>query len=414
MTRVNKVIVVCGAALGLTCGFGPMFFSVVGIFLKPMAMSFHWGRSDVAILPMLAMTGTAVGAPIVGLIADRIGWRKVIAYAIFLFSLSLVALAMAPASRAYVGIAGFAIGLTGAATTAAGYLAVLPRVFDARLGMALGFGMIGTGIGGFIAPIAANRLGAITDWRHAYMVFAIVALTLGFLAHQLIFRNLPKSAPVSANSQVSDDGEAMQGEAGMLLSEAFVGYRFWLIAVAVFLVSSVILGGFVHLAAFVSDKGLSTEVAARAAAVVGLGLAVARVGLGVLLDRVFAPLVAMVAFAMGALGFLIFVTDAVQVPTFLLLGALLLGIATGSEGDLIPYLTRKYFGKRAIGAIYGSLFGAATIGGAVGPYLYGLAFDHFGSYTPIHQISGIACVVCAVAILFLGRYPRSFSGVGNV
>src|SRR5881392_2942285 len=93
MGSTNKAMIVFGVALGLTFGFGPMFFSVVGVFLKAMTASFQWSRADVALLPMLAMLGTAIGAPIAGYAADRIGWRKVIGYSIILFAASLLALA---------------------------------------------------------------------------------------------------------------------------------------------------------------------------------------------------------------------------------------------------------------------------------------------------------------------------------
>ncbi|MEX3934298.1 MFS transporter [Paraburkholderia phymatum] len=396
-----SVWVVCGAAIGLMFGFGPLFFSVIGIFLKPMTATFGWGRSDVALLPMLAMAGTALGAPVAGYLADRIGWNKVIAGAIALFSMSLGALAVAPGNHAYVGVVGFLIGFLGAATTAAGYLAVLPRVFDKRLGMALGFAMIGTGLGGFFAPIAANRLGVMMDWRHSFAVCGLAALAFGIVAHRLLFRNvrIEKSAGASVQSAPL--------EAGLTLGEAVRGYRFWLLAVVMFVISSAILGGFVHLAAFVSDRGLGRDVGAQAAGVVGAGLAIARVGLGALLDRVFAPFVALVSFGIGAVGFAIFLTDAAQVPAMIVLAALLLGISTGSEGDLIPFLARKYFGKRSFGSIYGCLFGAATLGGAAGPFLYGIAFDRFGSYTVVHEVSCAACIVGAVAILLLGRYPAA-------
>ena len=195
----------------------------------------------------------------------------------------------------------------------------------------------------------------------------------------------------------------------MSLREALTTYRFWLISVIVFFVSSAILGGFVHLAAFASDEGLGTDIAARAAGFVGLGLVISRVGVGFILDWVFAPIVGMVAFAFGAVGFFILVSDASTVPAYLLLAAVLLGVSTGTEGDLIPYWTRRYFGNRAFGSIYGTLFGIATLGAASGPYIYGIAFDHFKSYTQIHQISGLVCAVCAAAILFLGKYPGSFS-----
>ncbi|SIT49517.1 Major facilitator superfamily MFS_1 (fragment) [Paraburkholderia piptadeniae] len=148
------------------------------------------------------------------------------------------------------------------------------------------------------------------------------------------------------------------------------------------------------------------DVAAQAAAVVGIGLAVARVGIGAVLDRAFAPLVASVACLAGAAVFLVLTTDFIRLPGMVMLSALVLGLATGSEGDLIPYLARRYFGKRHLGAIYGALFGISTLGGAIGPFVHGAVFDHFKSYAPIHDVSSVLCLFCAGAIPLLGRYPE--------
>lgn len=393
-----RLWVVFGAALGLAFGFGPIFFSTSGIFLKPIAETFQWTRGDVAMLPMLAMTGTAIGAPIAGFVADRIGWSRVIGLGMTLFAVFVLALAFAPASLVYVATAGFVIGVAGAVTTAAGYLAILPYVFDRRLGMALGLGMLGTGVGGFLVPVVAGKLSALYGWRTSYVIFAALALIFGSIAHRIIFTHLPHHARASRTPQHATE------VTGLSLGEALRTFRFWLIAIVMFLISTVILGGFVHLAPFATDRGLGGDVASSAAGLVGAGLAVSRVGAGMVLDRFFAPLIALVAFLLGAIGFAILVLVPGS-PALLLVAALLLGVSTGTEGDLIPYLARQYFGKRALGAIYGLLFGAATIGGAIGPFAYGVAFDHLKSYTPIHEVSAVLCVLCAVAILALGRNP---------
>lgn len=405
MSTRNKAWIVFGAALGLTCGFGPFFFSVAGVFLKPLAASFHWGRADVALLPMLAMFGNAIGAPIIGYMADRRGWAKVIGWAIVLFSLGLLLLALVPPNHLLFGMVGVFIGICGAATSAAGYIAILPGAFNKRLGMALGIAMLGTGIGGFAMPMIAVALLHHVGWRQAYRLLAVGALVLGFVAHGIVFRNYKAvSARSEARAERLPEAERDDG-IELTPRQALRTFRFWLLAFVFFLVSCSVLGGFVHLAPFVSDRGLGRDVAAQAAAVVGIGLAVARVGIGAVLDRVFAPLVASVACLAGAAVFLVLTTDFIRAPGMVMLSALVLGLATGSEGDLIPYLARRYFGKRHLGAIYGALFGISTLGGATGPFVYGMVFDHFKSYAPIHEVSSVVCLFCAGAILMLGRYP---------
>ena len=115
---------------------------------------------------------------------------------------------------------------------------------------------------------------------------------------------------------------------------------------------------FVHLAPFATDRGLGGDVAATAAGIVGAGLAISRVGAGFILDRVFAPLVGLSAFVLGAAGFLLLIVMP-NSPALLLLSALLLGVSTGTEGDLIPYMARKYFGKRAHSSTWGYACGTS-------------------------------------------------------
>src|SRR5207302_2591531 len=57
------------------------------------------------------------------------------------------------------------------------------------------------------------------------------------------------------------------------------------------------------------------------------------------------------------------------------LGASLVGLGMGAEGELIAYLTSRYFGLRSFGEIYGYLFSALTLSGALGSLLMAMGFD---------------------------------------
>lgn len=405
----QKMLVLLGAAVGLASGFGPVFFGAAGIFLKPMAISFHWNRADAAMLPMLGLVGAAIGALLIGSIANRTGWNRLTAFSIMLFPLGLLTLSVAPANHAFVASIALLTGIVGVGTTALGYIAILSRVFDRRLGMALGFMMIGHGVGTTAVPIVAGKLLEVMDWRQAYACFAGISLLLGVVAHRLVFRVLDDTQTESgARKGKAADSSAPQAIApagdGLSLRQAIASYRFWLIGVVVMVVSGTTLGGFIHLASYASDRGIGSAVAAQSAGLVGFGVAVTRVATGFILDKVFAPLVAFVAILLGALGFYLLTTDIVQSVWILSLAAILIGVSSGAEGDIIPFLARKYFGIRAFGSIYGALFAIATIGGALGPYIYGLSFDRFKSYMPILQASALLCCICGLAILMLGRY----------
>lgn len=397
-----------GAALGLVWGFSAVFLGSAGIFLKPMAASFHWSRADVAALPTFGVAGVAIGAPFLGHIADRTGWRKVIACSVAAFSLGLFALSVSPPNRAYIAACGLLTGILGAATTPAGYIAVISRAFQHRLGTALGFSMMGVGVGVTVMPIVANKLIALTDWRGAYACLGGACLALGLLAHWIIFgrRDAHPALPAmqSARSVPKNDFEPNEGVA---FGRAVRDYRFWLIAIVAALVGGTTAGALIHLDAYATDRGVSAAVAARSVGFMGLGILASRLGAGLLLDVLFGPWVACAAFLLAAAGFLMLTGDIQHSPGLLPLAAVLIGIAGGAEGDIIPFLAKKYFGIRSMGTVYGALMGIFALGATSGAYVYGLAFDRLRSYVPIYQASAALCGIGGLSILLLGRYRFS-------
>jgi len=53
----------------------------------------------------------------------------------------------------------------------------------------------------------------------------------------------------------------------------------------------------------------------------------------------------------------------------------LIGFAAGAEFDIIAYLASRYFGLKNYSKIYSFLYASFSIGAAMGPPLFGLAFD---------------------------------------
>jgi predicted MFS family arabinose efflux permease len=403
---IAKVWIVLGAALGLAFGFSAVFLGSAGIFLKPIAAAFHWSRADIAALPTLGVTGVAIGAPFMGYLADRIGWNKVIAGSVMALSGGFWALSLAPPNRAYVFGCGLLIGGLGAATTPAGYIAVISTAFDRRLGTALGISMMGVGIGVATMPMGAGALVAVVGWRFAYACLGGACLIAGLAAHQLIFRQLRFDHAPGLESM-----RPLNSDEGISFGDALRGYRFWLIAIVAVVVASTTGGALIHLNAYATDRGMSLAVAARSAGFMGLGVMLSRLGTGLILDRAFAPLVACTVFLLAAAGFYLLTADILNSPRSLAWGALLIGLAGGAEGDLIPFLAKKYFGLRSIGTTYGALMGFFAFGAALGAYVYGLEYDRFRSYIPVLRASAVLVCACGLAITLLGRYR--FAGLGN-
>jgi MFS family permease len=137
-------------------------------------------------------------------------------------------------------------------------------------------------------------------------------------------------------------------------------------------------------------------------AAVGLSTMAGRLLAGFLVDFIFAPYVAAFFFLLPCIG--MFLLSNAIVPV---LGIISLGLASGTEVDMIGYMTSRYFGLKRFGQIYGYMFAIFAGGAALGPYLLGVSFVKLHSYDPALIGFGIALVVASAIVLCLGpyRYP---------
>ncbi|HEV8715002.1 MAG TPA: MFS transporter, partial [Candidatus Binatia bacterium] len=177
---------------------------------------------------------------------------------------------------------------------------------------------------------------------------------------------------------------------------------FWLLVSAAFLVSASFVGCLIHLVPLLTDRGASAQSAALATSVGAGGALLARAGTGYLLDRFFAPYLAVSFFCGSALGIVLLWSGVGGGLAFV--AAVLVGLGQGSEFDILPYAISRYFGLPALGEIYGYAFAAITLGGALGPLVMGMSFDATGSYSPALVSFAVATFTAAGLMTWLGPY----------
>src|SRR4029077_1724228 len=100
----------------------------------------------------------------------------------------------------------------------------------------------------------------------------------------------------------------------------------WLMALPTMLVAVVVNGSLVHVVSLLTDRGWSSEAAAAIMVWVGLASVVGRLVAGFMLDRMFAPYVAILTFTICLAGLYLLASG--MNPT---LGVIGLGITTGAE-----------------------------------------------------------------------------------
>jgi len=145
---------------------------------------------------------------------------------------------------------------------------------------------------------------------------------------------------------------------------------------------------------------------------VGFSTMAGRLISGYLVDRFFAPYVAAFFFTLCVAGLGLLAAGAAP-----LAGIIALGLASGTEIDLIGYMTSRYFGQKRFGQIYGYMFSGFTIGAGLGPMVLGRAYDALHSYVAAFLVFGALMIVATLLLLALGPYvyaaPREPRGVAG-
>jgi MFS family permease len=397
-----RVVLIC--ALGLFLGPVPIVVYSFGIFLKPLTQEFHATRGAVSLALTLNSTIVAFCLPVAGRFVDRFGPRRVILPCTFAAGLILLSAYFSSGRLWHLYLFYSALGLATCGITSVSYGAIVSHWFDKLRGLALGLMMLGSGLGAFVMPTAAQYLIARFSWRFAFALTGgmILLITLPIVAAFLKERPEPMGLLPDGDRAGSMKSRRVEHDSGMNWSEAWRIPSFWISFTSFVLVSASVHGCFAHIAAVLGDRGVRRETAAFATSLFGIGLLIGRSGLGYLLDRFFAPRVAALIFGCAAIG--IGLLDIATSQQFAFTAALLIGVGLGAEVDLMAYLTSRYFGLRSFGAIYGFVFAGFALAQGLGAYLMGAAFDAARSYTWALLVACVLTLVSAALMLRLGAY----------
>jgi MFS family permease len=397
--------VVTASAIGLFWGVPVTVYSF-SVFFKPLMQEFHAGRAAVSLGFTLHLIAAAASAPLTGWLIDRYGSRKVILTGTALFGSVLLANKAFSGSISLFYLFLLILGVVLHGTGPIPYGNVISYWFDRRRGLALGLMMLGIGLGAIIVPSMAQLLIARFDWRSAYAIFGAAVLLIPIPVVAALIKERPgevgllRDGAPSRDSVPRNDDDAQ----GLSAGQAWGTQTFWLMVCAFFLAGASLQGCVVHLAAMLNDRGINAQTAALGSSLLGAALLLGRAGTGYLLDRLFAPYIAAAFFGGATLGIAMLWLGG---PAVAFAGAFLIGLGLGAEVDLIAYLTSRYFGLRAFGKVYSSIFAAFGLASALGPLLMGARFDRTGSYRGPLIAFLVASLIAAMLMTRLGPYRFS-------
>lgn len=398
------------AVIGKAFSFGTIPIYVVGVFTVPLGEAFGWSRAEVTFSFTVATFTSASLSPLVGWLCDRFGSRPLVLVGTIGYGLGMAIIATSSdwllryyaswSLATMLGVGASAIALT---RFVAGW-------FERKRGMALGIMLMGSGLTAFAAPPFVANLIENFSWRAGYFGLSAAILLIGVPVVVAGLKDAPKTMAPAGTSGAADDsggGAPVQRPRGFRL--AFESRAFWLMSIAFCAATFGLAGLISSFNPILRDVGYGAEQAGALTGLIGLFVMVGRLGVGYLLDRLWAPGLTFVALACGAITCGLLILPALPV-WLVILAAFCLGLAAGAEWDALSYLAAREFGLESYGRVYSLLVVGVAVITAISPPIFGYTFDQTGSYRSLLLLSSVLMVLGPALLLFLKRGSGPVAG----
>ncbi len=403
-SRLTPRIYAGWSMVGLAFGLGFLtnaFYAYSrGIWLPPLANDLAADRFQVSLAFSLVSVVSALSAPWVGGLLDRLPVRRVLIIAALWLGLGYLLLSLVANLLMLYLVMGTFLGLAFVALADAGPAKLVVNWFRSRRGMALSIIAMGASTAGVVMPPVIAALIEAVGWRGQFVVFGLILLLVVAPLVARFVRNDPIEAGVEPDAAPmgDDDGD---DDRIWTRGEFLRSSDFWGIA----LVFGVMLATFgatsTHLFAHMTDVGHAPGRAAVVLSAMAAAALLAKPLFGFMIDR-YDPRLS-VALAVGCQGValgLLLVTHAFEPLIF---ASLLFGLGYGGMVPLRNAITALAFGRSSFGSVSGTLrpFQLPLVVAAI-PFA-GWVFDRFGNYD---LAFGLFCVLqlgSALGIVLLGR-----------
>lgn len=386
--------ILVASAFGVGLGLSALPFYTIGVFATSLEEAFGWTRQEVMTSTFFMMLANLLAGWAVGLAADRIGTRRValvgqVGLAIGLCLLGLVSGKLWMQYTGWFLMAFFSLG-----TLPVTWTRGIATWFDKGRGLAFGLALMGTGVVGIISLPLTSNLIEIFGWRQAYFILGLSIPVIAMPWVVMWFREKPSAPDAPLERPVLP---------GFDVKDILKNYRFWLMLVAFACVSFGVGGLIPNLVPLLENKGLDNKTASYFASLIGLSVIVGRVIAGYLIDRFWAPAVALFFLTVPA-GACFLLTGEISNPVLIGLSAALIGLSAGAEFDLIAYMCTRYFGMKNYGFVYALQYASFGFFAGVSPAIFGRVYDINGTYDPVLTITAVLFIVGPLLLLGLGKY----------
>lgn len=384
-----------------------------GVFIKPIRDELGWSLTALTIGFAIRSFQTGLLAPVVGILLERIGPRRMGVIGVVVASSGLVLMSqMHDQWMFYVSSVVVAVGTSMAGVTS--YSAALVRWFHRSRGRAMGVLFSGNALGYGMAPVMAVLITQL-GWRTAPLIAAVAILAAG-VPLALVIRPRPEAygllpdgdTPAPASPPTLDGTASTPAlsaiEDGFTVRETLRTPAFYLLMFAITVGAPTQSALIVFQVPALEHVGYSATGAALLAAGYGLFQAPVRLVIGGVADRFGRRRAYVCSFLLQAVGLAVF--TGMDASRLWLVPLFYATYAVGHALFTILFLATiaDYFGTRRYASLQGIIQMAQMPLGIALPILTGLVFDRTGTFTVIFLVYAAMVSLGAVSV-FLVRRP---------
>lgn len=369
-TRKQTLTLVFSAAaiLMVTMGIRQTF----GLFVNPIHAATGVGVAAISFAMAIGQFSWGLIQPVAGAMADRYGPRPVLIGGLILLSLGCLLTTQASSAWSL----SISLGLMAAIGSGVGSFSVLIGAVSARLAPedhARASGVINAGgsFGQFVFAPLIQKLIQLLGWMGAFASMALMALA----SIALVGKVASGSSSAAHQTQAESEGglkraiiDSFKNRSYLLLHAGFFTCGFHI----AFLVT--------HLPGEVNLCGMSPSVASWSLAIIGLSNVFGSLYAGQLVSRYRSKYVLAAMYGSRALLIAIYLVMPRAAWSYYLFAA---GIGFTWLATVPPTasLVSKLFGTRYLATLFGLTLLSHQVGGFLGAWLGGLAFERYGDYS---------------------------------
>ena len=388
-------VVVAGLAGFTLASFYTFSF---GAFIGPLEEEFGWSRAEISIGLTIATFSAGLLTPLLGMVVDRWGPRRVGLPGVLAYAASYGILGLTTKNVWTWWGLWFLLSFTIIAIKPLVWTTAVASTFDRKRGVALAIALCGGGLSSAFAPSYSAWAIDMFGWRAAY---PFLALTMGLSVFPFLYFGL-RSGADKAKDTSQETQKAKVALYGVTVKQALHSAQFLELAAAAFFFTVAAIGIVPNLLPILTSFDFGRTEAAAIAGVAGIASIVGRLITGALLDRCKPNLVAGTVVLLPILSCLLLLW-APGDTAVAILAVMIIGLALGSEVDVMAFLSARQFGTLNYGTIFGIVSGLWAIATGIGPTIVNRIYDVTGGYELALQLVIPLFVLTSILLYTIGK-----------